>query len=117
MPKRKARTWRGARRKTGIRGAVQRKYKNWIRDLYRKSGPGTPFTLRQMMDDCGTDFVDAFSVNILRDCIASPVVLQDRLFAIVDVVFIQAVHGAFYATRRSHSDNRSWVLAQRQAPL
>ena len=56
MPNRKARTWRGARRKTGIRGAVQRKYKNWIRDLYRQSGPGTPFNLRQMMDDCQTDF-------------------------------------------------------------
>ena len=56
MPKGKARTWRGARRKIGIRGAVQRKYKNWIRDLYRDSGPGTPFTLRQMMDDCNTDF-------------------------------------------------------------
>ena len=27
------------------------------------------------------------------------------------------VTAAFYATRRSHSDNRSRVLAQRQAPL
>jgi len=56
MPKRKARTWRGARKGRGIRAAVQRKYKNWIRDVYRTSGSGTPFTLHQMMNDCGTDF-------------------------------------------------------------
>lgn len=58
MPRRTPRTWRGARRRRGIRGAIQRKYKNWIRDLYRVSGPGTPFTLRQMMEECRTDFYD-----------------------------------------------------------
>lgn len=40
----------------GIRGETQRRYKNWIRDLYKAKGPGAPFTLREMMQACGTDF-------------------------------------------------------------
>lgn len=40
----------------GIKGETQRKYKNWIRQLYETQGPGTPFTLREMMEACGKDF-------------------------------------------------------------
>ncbi len=75
MPQRNPRTWGGARRGRGLRGAVQRRYKNWIRDLYNRSGPGAPFTLHQMMDECGTDFDDkkdyqkaqVFMMNMRKD--------------------------------------------------
>jgi len=40
----------------GIRGETQRKYKNWIRELYNTQGPGTPFSMREMMEACEKDF-------------------------------------------------------------
>jgi hypothetical protein len=51
-------TWKGVTRRHHIRGSVQIRYKNWVRDLYETKGPGTPFTLHEMMTDCGADYDD-----------------------------------------------------------
>lgn len=33
----------------------QAKLRAWVRELYKTKGPGTPFTLREMMEACGLD--------------------------------------------------------------
>ena len=53
-----AKTWRSVAKSHAVRGPAQIKYKKWIAKLYKKHGPGTPFTLEDMMSGCDTDMND-----------------------------------------------------------
>ena len=51
----KPKNWRDLGKKHALRGATTKKCRVWIRHLYRTKKPGTPFTLREMMEGVGLD--------------------------------------------------------------
>lgn len=47
--------WKGLLRRKPLRGYRNRRFANWIRDLYRRGGLGAPFKVEEMLIGCGLD--------------------------------------------------------------